>query len=253
MGESLEDRRLLSGSSSQLELFSVSPALFVENRGQWPDPSVRYAFFGSGANVLHTDAGPVIQFFQRKALQEATVTDAGEPNIDALRRFGDAENFITRSARVSVSFVAANMVSPVGLDRAETVSNFYVGDQAYWQTGVPTFEKVAYPNVYDGIDLVTYGRRDSLKYEFHIAPGADHRQIRISYEGILGLSLDEHGALHVQTALGELVDNAPYIYQEVAGRQRDCGGWLGRRLGDRPIGFCWLDKRRVRHELQRRE
>jgi len=48
--EPLEDRRLLSlapenpAASGAIELFNVSPALFVENQGQWPDPTVRYAF-----------------------------------------------------------------------------------------------------------------------------------------------------------------------------------------------------------------
>ena len=40
--EPLEDRRRLSIVSPQIELFKVSPALFVENRGQWPDTSIRY-------------------------------------------------------------------------------------------------------------------------------------------------------------------------------------------------------------------
>ena len=40
-----------------VELLDISPALFVENRGQWDD-SIRYAFSGNGANVLHTDTGP---------------------------------------------------------------------------------------------------------------------------------------------------------------------------------------------------
>ncbi len=46
--ERLEDRRLLSvaGQSQAIELFNVSPALFVENQGQWPDESIRYLHQG---------------------------------------------------------------------------------------------------------------------------------------------------------------------------------------------------------------
>ena len=48
--ESLEDRCLLDGALGQqaIQLFDASPALFVENLGQWSDPAVRYAFQGSG-------------------------------------------------------------------------------------------------------------------------------------------------------------------------------------------------------------
>ena len=89
---------------------------------------------------------------------------------------------------------------PVGLERAETVHNYFVGEQSNWRTGVPTYQTIVYPDLYDGIDLVTWGKRTSLKYEFHVDPGADYRQIRVHYEGIEGLWLDDNGALHVQPA-----------------------------------------------------
>jgi hypothetical protein len=40
--EPLEPRHLLDGANAALELFSLQPALFVENQGQWADQSVRY-------------------------------------------------------------------------------------------------------------------------------------------------------------------------------------------------------------------
>ena len=110
------------------------------------------------------------------------------------------------------------------MDQAAAVHNYQVGDQSTWRSGVPTYETVAYAGLYDGIDLFTWGRRDSLKYEFHVAPGADYRPIQISYDGIEGLSLDDAGDLHVATELGELVDEAPYIYQVVDGQQMEVAG-----------------------------
>ncbi len=94
--ERLEDRRLLDAApqSQTTELFDTAPALFVENQGQWPDESIRYAFEGSGANVLLTDAGPVVQLHQRETTE------------------------------FSVLFEGANLVEPVGLDRAETHVNY---------------------------------------------------------------------------------------------------------------------------------
>jgi len=65
----LEDRRLLNGAgdTQAIQLFDASPALFVKNQGQVTDDAVRYAFYGSGANVLLTDAGPVFQVFRAPA------------------------------------------------------------------------------------------------------------------------------------------------------------------------------------------
>ena len=69
--EPLEDRRLLDVGAQAVELFSVSPALFVENQGQWAEETVRYAHFGAGANVLHTSSGPVLMTSRSAILGKA--------------------------------------------------------------------------------------------------------------------------------------------------------------------------------------
>ena len=82
----------------------------------------------------------------------------------------EPEDIVTQTAQFSVRFDGANAVSPSGMERAETVFNYLVGEQDAWRSGVPAFETVAYEGLYDGIDLLTWGQRDSLKYEFHVAP-----------------------------------------------------------------------------------
>ncbi len=204
--EPLEDRRLLSVASPQIDLFNASSALFAQNEGQWADQSVRYAFNGSGASILFTDAGLNFQVYQSPA-SDSTNTDT-----------------TIESERFSIQFNGASQVAPVGLDEAETVFNYFVGDQSQWHSGVATYQTVAYNNLYAGIDLDISGRRTSLKYEFHVAAGADYQQIAVSYAGIEGLSIDSEGALHVQTKLGELVDDTPYIYQEIDGQKVEVAG-----------------------------
>jgi hypothetical protein len=218
--EALEDRRPLDAGGQAIVLFETSLALFVENQGQWDDDSVRFLFQGSGANVLHTDGGPVFQVFQSV---EVETTEEEDP-VRQLNPLVEPDDVVTRMAEFSVSFDGASPVEPVGQDRAEAVHNYFVGEEANWRSGVPTYETVAYPGLYDGIDLLTWGRRDSLKYEFHVAPGANYEEIQVSYEGIEGLWLDDDGALHVETALGELVDDVPYIYQQIDGQEVEVAG-----------------------------
>ena len=159
MLEPLEARLLLDGAAGEqaIELFGVSPALFVENQGQWPDESVRYAFQGSGANVAFTDAGLLFQVFRAEGAE-----DADDPGAWDDRYMPTPEDVKLRWAEFSVSFDGANELAPVGLDQSQSVFNYYVGDQADWRSGVPAYETVAYLGVYDGIDLYTWGRRDSL-------------------------------------------------------------------------------------------
>ena len=52
--------------------------------------------------------------------------------------------------------------------------NYLIGnDPAQWHSGVPTFSKVRYGNVYPGIDLIYYGNQRQFEYDFVVAPGAD--------------------------------------------------------------------------------
>jgi len=212
-----------------LQFFSASPAAFIENTGQIDDPSIRYAFHGSGANVYHTTSGPVFQVFQRVGMDAANV-GADLPNLRGNRppsASAQSPKPIAQSLLFSAAFPGARQIKPVGRQVLETKINYCLGsDHSKWQMGVPTFGVVVYEGLYDGIDLHTYGRRSNLKYEFHVAPGADWRQIRIRYSGIAGLSLAKDGSLivNVGDGWGSLTDDAPIIYQEIAGKRTELPG-----------------------------
>ena len=235
--EVLEDRTLLSGNplsvpdqpnpadeSAALQLFSTSTALFIENQGQWADEKLQYAYNGDGVNIGFSDAG--LNFLlTRQVAGEETETDVVDDfDSDSIDPFGEEENFITESTQFSVQFDGANAVTPQGLNEAETRFNYFVGDESDWHADVPGYEVVAYAGLYSGIDLHTFGRRESLKYEFYVAPGADWQQIEISYTGINGLTIDDSGALHVATEFGDLIDDTPYIYQVINGEEVEVAG-----------------------------
>ena len=177
-----------------------------------------------GANVLITDAGLLFQVFGQEPGADGDGLAGAEDTFGLPDGRFATEQAAMRSAEFSVAFDGANAVDPVGLDPSASVFNYLLGDPADWRTNVPSYETVAYPGLYAGIDLYTWGRRDGLKYEFHVAPGADYRDIQVSYDGIGGLWLDAGGALHIETELGELIDDAPYIYQEIAGERTDVAG-----------------------------
>ncbi len=210
----------VSTRAQVLKVFSASSAAFVENVGQIPDPAVRYAFYGSGTNVFHTAGGPVFQLFRHDRLPRAANQHPDQPP-EFRHRPGHplVKTSGTRYCTVRMSFVGARQVQPAGLDKQEAKFHYLMGnDPNRWHTNVATYTKVVYPQLYEGIDLYTFGHRSHLKYELHVAPGADHKQIVIAYDGIDGLTIDGDGALHVKTALGELVDDSPYIYQIIDGR-----------------------------------
>jgi len=185
-------------SQRALELFGLLPALFVENQGQWSDPAARYVHDGNGIDVAMTDAG---------------------------LRFG-ATDTQGQILPFFAAFVGANVVRPIGLDPSAAEFHYYVGDQADWRQGVASYAVVAYEGLYEGIDLCVQGLRSHVKYEFHVAPGADYRLIAVHYEGIEGLSIAPDGSLEVNLGAGRGVirDGAPYIYQEIDGQKVQVAG-----------------------------
>ena len=66
-----------------------------------------------------------------------------------------------RAARrwaVKFDFVGANpAVRPVGEDPAETVVSYFRGRPDEWHTGLRTFRRIVYPELWPGIDLVYSG------------------------------------------------------------------------------------------------
>jgi autotransporter-associated beta strand protein len=217
--ESLEDRRLLSIDTPNLELFSVSPALFVENQGQWADESLRFVHQGSGGAVAMTDTGPVFSVLQREPTEDQF--GENEAGDDPLPDLFDPDEYALETLTFSACFVGANEVVPAGMQQSETLFNYFVGDESTWQSNVAAFEAVAYEGLYEGIDLKASGLRSGLKYEFCVAPGAAYSQIVVRYDGISGLSLAEDGSLVLNLGEGwdSLTDAAPYIYQIINGTE----------------------------------
>ena len=215
--ESLERRVMLA--ASQVELFDAKPAVFVENMGQWSDASVYYAYTSANASIAFGNDGLRLHLTQSVGTVADVIGSAGglaDPMAAPLAEM--------QSTSVSMQFVGANPVTPQGEQKADGVYNYSIGDQANWRSNVPGYQTVIYDNLYDGVTLKTFGQKRSMKYEFHVAPGADYQQVQIRCQGIEGLSVANDGSLHIQTALGEMVDEAPVIYQQIAGQRVEVAG-----------------------------
>ncbi|MBI1987948.1 MAG: hypothetical protein HYS70_06350 [Nitrospinae bacterium] len=89
---------------------------------------------------------------------------------------------------------------------------------------LPTYGQVRYRELWPGIDLVYRGQGGRLKYELIVKPGADPRQIRLAYNRIEGMSVNDAGDPILQTASGDLRDGRLYAYREIV---RKAGGGDG--------------------------
>ncbi|HET6891869.1 MAG TPA: hypothetical protein VFH31_12260, partial [Pyrinomonadaceae bacterium] len=130
------------------------------------------------------------------------------------------------ASMLRMTFAKANR-SPAGvaLEELPGKANYFIGhDPAQWRVGVPTYSKVKYTNIYPGVDVVYYGNKQLLEYDFVVAPGADPHRIQLVFQGQQGLRVDAEGNLLLKVGSGEIVQRKPFVYQEIERARREIPG-----------------------------
>src|ERR1019366_4863515 len=113
-----------------------------------------------------------------------------------------------------MSLIGANPeANAVGLARQPGVVSYFIGnDPKNWRSGIPTYGKVKYPQIYPGVDLVFYGNQRQLEYDFVVAPGADPNRIAWRIDGARA-SVDAEGNLALSAPNGPASFKKPVLYQ----------------------------------------
>ena len=133
-------------------------------------------------------------------------------------RFGDSSIRIAlEDWWIGLDPVDARTVAPVGLDPLPGVVSVFKGPRSQWRSGLPTFERLRYAELWPGIDLVFRASADTVKYELHVRPGADPHRIRFRWSGVDRLDCDAEGELVASTPRGELRDERPIAWQWIDG------------------------------------
>jgi hypothetical protein len=169
------------------------PVAFVENRGQI-DPRVRYYA-----------QGPRYSFYLTR--DEVVLSFLNEPPTDGVAL---ALRFTGSNPRLVLE----------GEERAPGEVNYFQGqDPAGWRTRIPRYAQIAYRDLWPGVDLRLREQSGTLKYEFRVRAGAAIADIRLAYAGATRFSVDETGALLIETGMGTLRDSAPVAYQTIDGER----------------------------------
>ncbi|MEE8576309.1 MAG: SBBP repeat-containing protein, partial [candidate division Zixibacteria bacterium] len=214
------------------------PLAFTENRGQWDEQAIFRADAGR-ATLWFTQEGVTCQF-SRAIAQSDEVTNAspdspGQGDILASQQMAEHR---TESLVIKASFVGANTNARMtGNDQLEYKCHYLIGnDRTKWQTDVPNYSSISYESIYPGIDLVYYGNDDQMEYDFICSAEADISLIKIQYDGIESLAIDDDGALMIGTKWNTVREATPFVYQvENSGRRQLSGSY--RLLGDNTFGF----------------
>jgi hypothetical protein len=194
-----------------------SAPVFIENRGQF-DSRVRFQVRAAGKVLWLTDKGIVFDLLKSRALPAAEAPSAaGGPAFRGVRQPADepvdrlvfAENFIDSNEHPAIEAKSA---------RAGAYNYLIGSDSANWHTDVHGYGELLYRDVWPGIDVRISANGSDLEQEFVVHPGGDHRQIKVSYDGIEKLKVASDGSLAVQTAFGVLRESKPRIYQQFPGK-----------------------------------
>jgi hypothetical protein len=187
-------------SPGGIQNLSSLPLSFEPNAGQ-ADTDVRFLARAPGMIVYFTDDGIAMSLHRRDR-------NAGR-------------NAPTARAMVKMKLAGARPPLEVrGLDAQPGVSHYFIGDDPKgWRTNVPHYGRVSLTSVYDGIDLVSYGNQRTLEYDFVVAPGADPNQVQLAFEGADSIEVNGDGDLLLHTAIGDVIQKRPRVYQNSAGGQ----------------------------------
>ena len=224
----------LPGESTELSpppsppTFLTPPLHFEANVGQ-ADASVKFLSRGPGYGVFLT-ANEAMLLLHRPLTYSST---------NSLSDHSSTQPAPLAEARVRLEFVGADkrLTQPIGRHQLPGHSHYYIGrDPNGWHTQIPQYGQVLYPDLYPGIDLLYYGKGNHLEYDLVIAPGANPHTIEFQVHGAKRISLTEEGALQFETAVGDVRQDPPFIYQERAGMKQEIPGSYSIHAGNR-IGF----------------
>jgi hypothetical protein len=191
-----DDKQAKSRASTA---YANLPLRFETNAGQ-TDPQVKFISRGRGYNLFLTPSEAVLALHNKKA-------KTGED----------------RQAIVRMKLIGANSRPPVdGVERLPGRSNYLIGnDPSKWRLNIASYGKVRYRSVYPGIDLIYYGNGQQLEYDFVVAAGADPNAIKLDFDGVRKIRMDQQGDLLLDTAGGEVRHRKSVAYQELNGRRQE--------------------------------
>jgi hypothetical protein len=117
------------------------------------------------------------------------------------------------------------------------VSYFSSRDTSAWRTNLPTWSGLRYEGIYPGIDLVYYGNRGQLEYDFVVAPRRDPKTIVLDVSNAQEVSIAAGGELNISGHGASLRFSRPVIYQLAADGSREliAGNYVMKSAGR--IGF----------------
>ncbi|TXK33325.1 IPTL-CTERM sorting domain-containing protein [Ottowia sp. GY511] len=224
-GTSTTSAAALSSSAPSTE--QVQKALgglgvpFEANTGQW-DAGVAYLAKTFAGNVVVMRDGRIVYDLPGKVLESAAAKTSDLPK--------ERQQPTERGPgwRLSETLVGALPLSPQGQQQAATQVSRFTPQGSYHSV---TYQSIQMGQAWPGIALELAARGNNVEKLFHVAPGADARQIQLQVGGAQALTLGSDGSLIASTGNGDVAYTPPVAWQTIEGQRVPV-----------PVRYALLDK-----------
>jgi gliding motility-associated-like protein len=175
---------------------------FIPNGGQWPDGVLYRSNLNSG-NIWLEEQGILYQFRDFSEIHHADFTQQykKEPEI--------------KQHLVYVQFLNANkgFKTKTKYPSPDYFNYFLGNDPDKWASKLYAYNHVEYTNLYDNINLIFFEKDQELKYEYHIKPNGNYKDIQLKYKGQDRIKIQKNGNVIIYSPLGQIIEQRPYVYQ----------------------------------------
>ncbi len=208
---------LLSAGNNIARTINDRAILFVENKGQW-GTEARFKTDVEGGAVFLTDNGLMYHFVHPE--DRNNVHHLTHDSTGYARTGYDLSKTIIRHHAYSVSFEGAQKPSScITAGKKDFYHNYFFGNNPdNWAGKAGIYTQLTQKNIYNDIDFFIYSTEGALKYDFILAPNADPANIRLRFDGAKPRIL-ENGSLCITTSVNEVIEKAPYAYQQIHDKQ----------------------------------
>ncbi len=210
---------LLQNNAVAHECKPCRNVVFKQNKNQWH------------SNILFKADLPFAALFLEN--QGFTINKGSEKELMLLRHDQHRQHDFTPEFpdvlhfhAIKATFVGSNANAlKEGDEKLDEYYNYFIGnDKSKWASKVSGFHRVAYKNIYDGIDLQIYSENGKPKFDWIVKANPSRQKndiaVKVKYEGATKLFLKE-GALVMQTSVGDVIEEKPFAYQIIDGKKSE--------------------------------
>jgi gliding motility-associated-like protein len=190
---------------------------FVENKGQWNNNILFKAQLNEGyllclPNALHFAFRNQEQFQNLLSYKFKSIKEVINPT---------PQEYIIDYSAYQVQFENSNKdILVETYDVNSDYENYFLGnDPKYFASNVRNFKKIAYKNIWNGIDMEFFENDHLLKYQFIVEKNHEASQIMLNYVGVENISIQQRNLI-IKTTVNQVTELAPVAYQIIEGEKR---------------------------------